>query len=547
MRRTLPRLLGLSAVLWAAAAASAATTTQLVLSPDQPTAAAIAENPALADRTTFDLMITTTADWINSSLRFVLGEGSFYNAADGGDAPTTPGQWGLPGFQHLRYDTFVAAPPDFMAWPMIIGGHMDDGGGPAIFSPGTVSVIWADTSTSYGSGTYTIARLTVSNDTVGSYYGSTFDNSLPGTPQPYNGAINKQLRWDTDPLSSGAQGGTGTWNTTESGFWNGAANVAWDNARNDVAIFGDSAGTVTVGTVAASALRFDTAGYTLAGGTITLTGSGRITANQDAAIDSTIASAVGLTKTGAGTLTISGLNTYAGVTRVEEGALRVADIAALGGTSAIQVLSSARLHVDASGSLTAGISLFGTATVDIAPGQTVHAAGLSVQGLNVLDVDGTFFCDGPLGIAAGDTLTKTGEGVATFAGSQTHGTDALLEVLGGTVNLATNAGSAAANLSIEVTSATVSFDANQYLDALIISDGGKVVLTGAQVVVLKHLVIDGMDFGGTVMTPEPATLALVALGASAVLCRRRRQGTARRALALVVASPAPSVAPQTGG
>ncbi|MCX5677445.1 MAG: autotransporter-associated beta strand repeat-containing protein, partial [Planctomycetota bacterium] len=339
MRRTLPSLVGLSAALWAATAAAAATTTQFVLSPDQPTAAAIAEDSTLADRTTFDLRITTTADWTNSSLKFVLGDGSFYNAADGGDVPPTPGLWGIPGLRHLRQDTFVAAPPDFRAPLLIIGRHPGDGGGPAIFSAAAVSVIWAGTSTSYGPGTYTVARLTVSNDAVGSYYGSTFDNSLPGTPQPFNGAINKQLRWDTDPLTSGAQGGTGTWNTTSNGFWNGAANVAWDNARNDVAIFGAAGGTVTVGTVTASALRFDTAGYALTGGTITLAGSGRVTANQDATINSIVSGGPGgLTKMGAATLTLSGDNAYDGGTTVSEGTLLVENTAGSGtGTGTVTV------------------------------------------------------------------------------------------------------------------------------------------------------------------------------------------------------------------
>jgi len=374
MRRILPSLMGLLTVLVAATAAIAVTTTQFVLSPDQPTAAAIAEDPALADRTTFDLVITTTADWTNSSLKFALSEGSFYNAGDGGDGPTTPGQWSTPGFQHLRHDTFVAGPPDFTAPLLIIGRHPSDGGGlPAIFSAGTVSVLWADTSSTYGPGAYTIARLTVSNDAVGSFFGSAFDNSLPGEPQPFNGAINKQLRWDTDPLVSGAQGGTGAWNTTGNGFWNGAVNVAWDNARNDVAIFGASGGTVTVGTVTASALRFDTAGYALTGGTIALTGAGQVTANQDAAVNSTVASSGGLTKRGAATLTLSGDNTYSGPTTVYEGTLLVSNTAGSGtGTGSVTVKTG--------GTLGGGGTIAGAVAVNAGG---ILAPGASAGTLNV--------------------------------------------------------------------------------------------------------------------------------------------------------------------
>jgi autotransporter-associated beta strand protein len=368
MCRAIRKVCGFLGWILAAEAACGSTVTQFLVSPDQPTAAAIADDPALADRTTFDLVITTSADWTNSSLKFALSEGSFYNAVGGGKVPTMPDQWGTPGFQHLRYDTFVAAPPDFLAWPVIIGRHPSDGGGSAIFSAGTVSVLWADTDTSYGPGTYTIARLTVSNDAVGTYYGSTFDSSLPGTAQPFNGAINKQLRWDTDPLTSGAQGGTGAWNTTGNGFWNGAANVAWDNARNDVAIFGASAGTVTVGTVTASALRFDAAGYTLTGGAIALTGSGQVTANQDAAVNSTVVSATGLTKRGAATLTLSGNNTYSGPTTVYEGTLLVSNTAGSGtGTGSVTVKTGGTLG--GGGTVAGAVALNAGGT--IAPGGSV--------------------------------------------------------------------------------------------------------------------------------------------------------------------------------
>jgi len=424
MRRILPSLMGLLTVLVAATAAIAVTTTQFVLSPDQPTAAAIAEDPALADRTTFDLVITTTADWTNSSLKFALSEGSFYNAAGGGDAPTTPGQWSTPGFQHLRHGTFVAAPPGFTAVPLIIGRHPSDGGGlPAIFSAGTVSVLWADTSSAYGPDTYTIARLTVSNDAVGSFFGSTFDNSLPGEPQPFNGAINKQLRWDTDPLVSGAQGGTGTWNTTGNGFWNGAVNVAWDNARNDVAIFGASGGTVTVGTVTASALRFDTAGYALTGGTIALTGAGQVTANQDATVNSTVASVAGLTKRGAATLTVSGDNTYSGPTTVYEGTLLVSNTAGSGtGTGSVTVKTG--------GTLGGGGTIAGAVTANaggtIAPGGsagTLNVGTVAIPSSVTMDAGAIYNWefDGTRGdlVAVQGDLTLTAGWKLALAGSGT--------------------------------------------------------------------------------------------------------------------------------
>lgn len=57
------------------------------------------------------------------------------------------------------------------------------------------------------------------------------------------------LGWDADPVTSGAQHGSGTWSATANNWWDGAANVLWNDAMPDVAIFGTNnlaAGAVTV-------------------------------------------------------------------------------------------------------------------------------------------------------------------------------------------------------------------------------------------------------------------------------------------------------------
>jgi len=45
-------------------------------------------------------------------------------------------------------------------------------------------------------------------------------------------------------------------------------------------------------------------------------------------------------------------------------------------------------------------------------------------------------------------------------------------------------------------------------------------LTGANVVVLKHLVMDGIDLGAVTLTPEPATLLLMGTGLALALARK---------------------------
>lgn len=125
------------------------------------------------------------------------------------------------------------------------------------------------------------------------------------------------------------------------------------------------------------------------------------------------------------------------------------------------------------------------------------------------------------------TLVKVGGGTVVFDGFQDHGPGAVFEILGGTVDLNTDASGtglmADADLSIYVADATLNFGYNQHLDTLEIADGGLVRLTGANVVVVKHLVMNGIDLGGVTLTPEPATLGMLALGFVTMLVSRRRR------------------------
>jgi hypothetical protein len=176
----------------------------------------------------------------------------------------------------------------------------------------------------------------------------------------------------------------------------------------------------------------------------------------------------------------------------------------------------------------------GAATITVAgtSGSADHTISAGVSLASPLDIlhegNGTLAFEGLFDNAAGETITKTGGGTVTFDGVQVHGPSALLDVLEGTVFLNTDAGSdTAANLSISVTDAALYLGCDQHLDTLCIGDGGKVVFAGARVVVLKHLVMGGVDLGGVTLTPEPTTVALLGLGALAALkWRPLRGGTA---------------------
>ncbi len=156
------------------------------------------------------------------------------------------------------------------------------------------------------------------------------------------------LTYDADTGAAGAQDGAGAgWDTTNASFWDGAANVVWPAAGTDEAVFGagsGTAGTVAVGTISAGAITFNTPGsgaYTLSGGAITLDGTApTIAANVNATIVSDLAGTGGLTKSGAGVLTLSGTLAYTGDTVVDGGTLVLNKGGTLGGGNTGQFSSS---------------------------------------------------------------------------------------------------------------------------------------------------------------------------------------------------------------
>ncbi len=120
-------------------------------------------------------------------------------------------------------------------------------------------------------------------------------------------------------------GATGDWNTTASN-WNGGAN-AWNNGQLLHARFSGAASTVTLTEgINARKIEFASAGHRIEGGTLTLGGITRIDAQTGVhgEIASAIAGSSGLVKTGGGSLTLSGINSYSGTTHVREGSLAFA-------------------------------------------------------------------------------------------------------------------------------------------------------------------------------------------------------------------------------
>ncbi len=171
-----------------------------------------------------------------------------------------------------------------------------------------------------------------------------------------------------------ASDGSGNWDGTTTDFYNVSSGLvgAFGNTTGDTAVFGSggTAGTVTVGTVTTGTIDFNqvTGSYNLTGGTITL-GTGALFADTGvtATIGSTLNSSVRLSKTGLGTINLTGADTFAsgsGNSFVYAGTL------VLGGAGAVTDTFAQELDIGGSNSVANS-----TTTLTIASGATVSVNG----------------------------------------------------------------------------------------------------------------------------------------------------------------------------
>ena len=204
------------------------------------------------------------------------------------------------------------------------------------------------------------------------------------------------LTWDITPGAIGAgdgiiTGGTSAWDLSN-GNWTidgGANNIGWVNANNDTAVFGDTAGTVTLGVpITAGGLTFNTTGYTVTGSTLTLGGATPtilVGSGMTATVSSILAGTTGLTKSGTGILVLSADNTYTGGTTVSAGTL---------------------LYTN-SNQLEGATSIAANATLNFVPTTTTNTVANAFTGTGLIKLD----------MASGATGNSTLSGLSGFTGT----------------------------------------------------------------------------------------------------------------------------------
>lgn len=200
------------------------------------------------------------------------------------------------------------------------------------------------------------------------------------------------------------QNGTGVVKLTGTNSYSGGTflNKGVVAVSND-ANLGNAAGGLTFD---GGTLRYDAAFDLAATRTVTLgNGGGTFDSNGfTAGVASNIVGSGGLTKTGTGSLVLSGTNNYTGQTTVSEGALTASKANAFSSHSAVSVASGARLDL---GGLDQVIG-------------TLSGAGSVAMGSGALTVNETSNSTFSGGISGGGSFTKTGASKLMLSGTSTY-------------------------------------------------------------------------------------------------------------------------------
>lgn len=266
------------------------------------------------------------------------------------------------------------------------------------------------------SGANTYSGLTSINGGVlialnASAFGSTASGTtvMSGAELRLGGAIS--INGESLTLDGNGLTGAGALRGTAGGSWTGGITLAGDST------IGSDSGLLIVN------------GISLGTRALTFAGAGDIQANG------VISGSGGVTKTGVGSLTLTAANSYAGLTSINAGVLRVQNSSALGATgvgnetivangAALQFIDAAGLTVGNETITLNGSGVAGTGAIDVAAGDNIWNGNVILASnttIGIQNLDDSLILNGTLSESGGArSLTKVGAGMLILAGSSTR-------------------------------------------------------------------------------------------------------------------------------
>ena len=342
------------------------------------------------------------------------------------------------------------------------------GGGDDVFL-GSESVFY----THGGAGEYYVAfdsPISGSIDGLGSRF------SVNILPDDNNGSLQESIRFKNGPLAfetfNGAKlsasgsfiptsGPPAEWITDGSGNWNTAAN--WDSNPAVPGVGGLSGGNALFGntiTIPATVtldvnanldtlLIDNTNSYTVSdgGGSLTLSGSAVVnTATGAHAINAVIAGSAGLTKSGTGTLSLGGTNTYTGTNSLLGGDLAVSADSGLGNAANSIDINGGDLRVEGTtfSTLARTVTMTGDGAIDVADvsnslnvtGSVTGTGTLTKDGAGTLELSNAASFDGAINVANGTLVVDSATSLGTTTGMTTVGEFGAVMDVSGSVTIA---------------------------------------------------------------------------------------------------------------
>lgn len=301
------------------------------------------------------------------------------------------------------------------------------------------------------------------------------------------------LTWDADGTAGGATGGTGQWSTSAVLWNNGGTMQAWNNAGNDLALFGGTAGTVTLeDNITVVGMTFNTTGYALEGNGNVLTFGGPITvtnAGTMVSIDAGITLSNSLSFSGAGDLTLESTSSIegggVGITPGTEG------FAISKSGAGTTILGGSITNIGALNVSNGVLTLSGSMTRDVYN----SAAGFNVTG-GTLNITGTLGTSAliPTGQSgfSGNSVTNF-SGIGFFSGSSStfrigQTSSATFNVTAGTLTLGTSS------------AGLVLGRGNANAQGFMNISGGQVILSGNSLVRIGAGYSNAEGSGASIMT-----------------------------------------------